>query len=200
MTPSVSAAADVLAVTATICRLVPSATVWREPDICWPLASITVRATEAGKRTATHTVTDRVVTCRSTGPARTWGRLFRRDASVVQVILASRRAIRTTTRLGRRRTARLADRIGGRPGARQPYGGHRQSSRRLIVAVPRRSALAPASPALAAVADQVGATANVDRASLTTCGWRLVPVFAKTRCRWVFAVVLAMPRTVAASS
>src|SRR5206468_1330927 len=70
MTPSVSTAADVLAVTATICRLVPSATVWREPDIiCWPLASITVRTTEAGKRTATHTVTDRVVTCRSTGPA-----------------------------------------------------------------------------------------------------------------------------------
>src|SRR3954469_19064912 len=140
MTPSVSTAADVLAVTATICKLVPSATVWREPDIiCWPFACTTVRATEAGKRTAIHTVTDHGVTCRSTGPARTWGRLFRRDASVVQAILASRRAIRTTTRLGRSRTARLADRIGRRPGARPPYGGHRQSSWRLIVAVRRRS-------------------------------------------------------------
>src|SRR5215510_13161599 len=97
MTPSVSLSADVLAVTATICRLVPSVTVWREPDIIGsPLASTTVRATEPGRRAATHTVTDRFVTCRSTGPARTWGRVLRREASVVQAILASRMAIRTT--------------------------------------------------------------------------------------------------------
>src|SRR3954453_6747483 len=88
MTPSVSTSVDVLAVTATICRLVPSAMVWRDPDItCSVPACITVRWTEAGKRTATQTVTDCLVTCRSTGPARTWGRLFRRKASVVQAIL-----------------------------------------------------------------------------------------------------------------
>jgi hypothetical protein len=63
-----------IAVTATMCKFLPTATLWRLPDaITLPPASSTVSVTLPPTRSANHTVTLLGVTLRSTGPASTWG-------------------------------------------------------------------------------------------------------------------------------